>query len=417
LDIPRPEFRQRKRIRRALMGSCAALLIVAAAFGVFGLESAVPAVPRSSVWVDTVRQGEMLRQVRGSGTLVPREVRWIAAQTAGRIERIIVRPGGTVEPDTVLIEMSNADLMQQSEEARLALEGARADSIDTEFRLKGQQLDQQSTLGAVRAEYEGAQLQAEAEKQLVDEGIVPVIQYKRSLIRAEELELRMGIEQQRLDQFSALMDARIAAQRARVAQARSAYERRIGEIHSLQVKAGIAGVLQEVNVEEGQRIELGTNVARVARPDELRAELRVPETQARDVLIGQAVEVDTRNGIIQGRVVRIDPAVQAGTVLVDVELFGPMPRGARPDLSVDGAIEIERLPNAVFTGRPGYGQANSTISMFKLMDSDRYAMRVSVEIGRSSVNAVEIVKGLVPGEQVILSDISPWDDYDRIRLD
>ena len=417
MDIPRPEFRQRKRIRRALMGSCAALLIVAAAFGVFGLEPAVPTVPRSSVWVDTVRQGEMLRQVRGSGTLVPREVRWIAAQTAGRIERIIVRPGGTVEPDTVLIEMSNADLMQQSEEARLVLEAARADLIDTELRLKGQQLDQQSTLGAVRAEYEGAQLQAEAEKQLVDEGIVPVIQYKRSLIRAEELKLRKGIEQQRLDQFSALMDARFAAQRARVEQARSAYERRIGEIHSLHIKAGIAGVLQEVNVEEGQRIELGTNVARVARPDELQAELRVPETQARDVLIGQAVEVDTRNGIIQGRVVRIDPAVQAGTVQVDVELFGPMPRGARPDLSVDGAIEIERLPDAVFTGRPGYGQANSTISMFKLMDSGRYAMRVPVEIGRSSVNAVEIVKGLVPGEQVILSDISPWDDYDRIRLD
>jgi HlyD family secretion protein len=227
----------------------------------------------------------------------------------------------------------------------------------------------------------------------------------------------MDIEQERLGQFSASMDAQLAAQRARVDQARSAYERRIDDVHSLHVRAGLAGVLQEVNVEEGQRIERGTNIARVARPDELQAELRVPETQARDVQVDQAVKVDTRNGIIKGRVVRIDPAVQAGTVQVDVELAGPIPRGARPDLSVDGTIEIERLPHTVFTGRPAYGQASSTISMFKLTDNGRSAMRVPVEIGRSSVNAVEIVKGLVPGDEVILSDISAWDDYDRIRLD
>jgi len=417
VDIPRPEFRQRRRLRRAAVASVAAALIGIAVIAISRLEPAVPTVSRDSVWVDTVREGEMLRQVRGNGTLVPREVRWITAQTAGRVERIVVRPGAAVEPDTVLIEMSNADLSQQTEDARLAFEAAQADMTDTELRLKSEQLDQRAALGVARAEYQGAELQAEAEKQLVDEGIVPAIQYKRSLIRAEQLKLRLDLSQERLDQFSASMDAQLLAQRARVDQARSAYERRIADVHSLHVKAGVAGVLQEMNVEEGQRIELGTNIARVARSDELLAELRVPETQARDVQIDQAVEVDTRNGIVEGRVVRVDPAVQAGTVRVAVELTGLMPRGARPDLSVDGTIEIERLSHTVFTGRPAYGQANSTISMFKLTDGGRSAMRVPVELGRSSVNAVEIVKGLVPGDEVILSDVSAWDDYDRIRLD
>jgi HlyD family secretion protein len=416
VDIPRPEFKQRKRVRQAVMSGGAAVFIVAAAIDVSRLEPAAPTVARSSVWVDTVREGEMLRQVRGPGKLVPREVRWIAAQTAGRIERITVRPGAVVEPDTVLVEMSNPDLAQQAEEARLAFEAARADLTDTELRLKGEQLDQQSALGVARAEYEGARLQAEAEKQLADEGIVPAIQYKRSLLKVEQLKLRRDIEQERLAQFSASIDAQLAAQRARVDQADSAYERRIDDVDSLHVKAGFAGVMQEVNVEEGQQVELGTNIARVARPDELQAELRIPETQARDVQIDQAVEVDTRNGIIKGRVVRIDPAVQAGTVQVDVALAGSMPRGARPDLSVDGTIEIERLQHTVFTGRPAYGQANSTISMFKLTDDGRSAVRVPVELGRSSVNAVEIVKGLAPGDEVVLSDTSAWDHYDRIRL-
>lgn len=417
MDIPRPELKQKKRLRRILYGTVGVVLAIALTLGIGRLEPAAPSVPRASVWVDSVREGEMLRQVRGPGKLVPREIRWIPAQTAGRVERVIVRPGAVVEPDTVLVEMSNTELLQQTEEARFALEAAEADLADTELRLRTQQLDQRAALGVARAEYEGARLQAEAEGQLAEEGIVPLIQYQRSELLAEQLRLRMEIEQERLGQFSATMDAQLAAQRARVDQTRNAYERRLEQVRSLQVKSGLAGVLQEVQVEEGQRLELGANIARVARPDELQAELRIPETQARDVLLGQAVDVDTRNGIIKGFVTRIDPAVQAGTVQVDVELKGPLPRGARPDLSVDGTIEIERVPHAVFTGRPVYGQADTTVGLFKLVDNGEFAVRVPVQLGRTSVNAVEILQGLELGDEVILSDTSSWDDYDRIRLD
>jgi HlyD family secretion protein len=416
MDIPRPEAKRKKRIRQAVIGGVIAVVLVAVTIALSRLEPAAPSVARASVWVDSVREGEMLRQVRGPGTLVPREIRWIAAQTDGRVERVVVRAGAAVEPDTVLVEMSNPDLMQQTEEARFALEAAEAELTETELQLKGQQLDQRAALGGARADYEGARLLAEAEKELVDEGIVPAIQYRRSELLAEQQKLRLEIEEERLQQFSASMDAQVASARARVDQARNVYQRRVEQVESLQVRAGLAGVLQEVLVESGQRVTLGANIARVARPDDLQAELRIPETQARDVQLGQRVAVDTRNGIVEGQVARIDPAVQAGTVLVDVELTGQLPRGARPDLSVDGTIEIERLSQAVFTGRPAYGQPNTTISLFKVIDGGRYAVRVPVELGRTSVNAVEIVQGLAPGDEIILSDTSAWDDYDRIRL-
>jgi HlyD family secretion protein len=416
MDIPRPEFRDKKRKRRIAYGTGAAAIVVLLTVGLARLEPAAPSVARASVWIDTVREGEMLRQVRGPGRLVPREIRWVPAQTAGRVERVIVRPGALVEPHTVLVEMSNTDLLQQTEERRFALEAAEADYADVELRLKVQQLDQRAAVGVAHAEYEGARLQAEAEEQMADEGIVPAIQYQTSELRAEQLRLRLEIEKERLNQFSATIEAQLTAQRARVDQARNAYERLVEQVESLEVRAGLAGVLQEVQVEEGQRVELGANIARVARPDELQAELRIPETQARDVQLGQHVDVDTRNGVVAGRVLRIDPAVQGGTVQVDVELKGPLPRGARPDLSVDGTIEIERLENAVFTGRPAYGQADSTISLFKLVEDGDFAVRVPVQIGRTSVNAVEIVQGLASGDEVILSDTSSWDTYDRIRL-
>jgi HlyD family secretion protein len=416
MDIPRPERKRRKRIRQAAIGGGAVLLAAALTVGLTRLEPAAPAVARASVWVDAVREGEMLRQVRGTGTLVPREIRWIAAQTDGRVERVVVRAGAEVAPDTVLVEMSNPELMQQTEEARYEVEAVKAELTEIELRLRGEQLDQRAALAVARSEYEGARLQAEAEKALTDEGIVPAIQYRRSALLAEQLEIRMDIEQERLDQFSDSMNAQVAAQRARFEQARNAYQRRVDQVESLQVRAGLAGVLQEVMVEEGQRVTLGANIARVARPDDLQAELRIPETQARDVQLGQSVQVDTRNGIVEGRVTRIDPAVQGGTVQVDVELMGKLPRGARPDLSVDGTIEIERLPRVLFTGRPAYGQPDTTVGLFKLVEGGRYAVRVPVEIGRTSVNAVEIVQGLAPGDEVILSDTSAWDEYDRIHL-
>lgn len=384
--------------------------------GLAQLEPAAPTVARASVWVDTVREGEMLRQVRGPGVLAPREIRWIAAQTDGRVERIVVRPGAVVEPDTVVMEMSNPDLVQQTEEARYAVEAAEAEFTETELRLNSEQLDQRAEVAAARAEYESARLQAEAEKELSAKGIVAVVQYRRSELLAEQRRIRLEIEEERLQQFSASMKAQTASQRARLEQERNTYQRRLAQVDSLNVRAGIAGVLQQVPVEEGQRVTLGANIARVARPDDLQAELRIAETQARDVQIGQHVDVDTRNGIVEGRVIRIDPAVQAGTVQVDVELVGELPRGARPDLSVDGTIEIERLDNVVYTGRPAYGQSHSTVSLYKLTNEGRDAIRVPVQLGRSSVNSIEIVQGLVPGEQVILSDTSAWDDHERIRL-
>jgi HlyD family secretion protein len=416
MDIARPELKRRKQKRRILVGAAIVVTVLLVTVVLARLEPAAPTVARASVWVDTVREGEMLRQVRGPGVLAPREIRWIAAQTDGRVERIVVRPGAVVEPDTVVMEMSNPDLVQQTEEARYAVEAAEAEFTETKLRLSSEQLDQRADVAAARAEYESARLQAEAEKELSAKGIVAVVQYRRSELLAEQRRVRLEIEEERLQQFSASMDAQTASQRARLEQERNTYQRRLDQVDSLHVRAGIAGVLQQVPVEEGQRVTLGANIARVARPDDLQAELRIAETQARDVQIGQHVDIDTRNGIVEGRVIRIDPAVQAGTVQVDVELVGELPRGARPDLSVDGTIEIERLDHVVYTGRPAYGQPHSTVSLYKLTNDGRDAIRVPVQLGRSSVNSIEIVQGLVPGEQVILSDTSAWDDHERIRL-
>lgn len=417
IDIPRPEFRQQKLRRQLAYGGGALAIVGAAAFYVSGLEPAAPTVPRASVWIESVQEGEMLRQVRGPGRLVPREIRWIPAEASGRVERIVIRPGAAVEEDTVLVELSSSELIEQTEEARLALVGAEANLADTELRLRGQELDQRAAVGVARAEYEGARLQTEAERELAEDGIVPAIQFRRSELAAEQLQIRLEIEQERLNQLSASMEAQLAAERARAEQAKNTYDRRLQQIEWLQVRAGFAGVLQSIEVETGQRVEQGSNVARVARPDELQAELRIPETQARDVRLGQHVDVDTRNGIVKGVVSRIDPAVQEGTVQVDVELHGELPLGARPDLSVDGTIEIERIEHALFTGRPAYGQADSTIKLFKLVEDGAFAVGIPVKIGRTSVNAVEILEGLALGDEVILSDTSSWDDYERIRLD
>ena len=414
MDIPRPELKRKKRMRQAGFAAVGVLVIGVATLGVMRLEPAAPSVARGSVWVDSVRQGEMLREVRGPGTLVPRTIRWIGAQTEGRVERVVVRPGAIVAADDVLVEMSNPELVQETEEARYAVVQADAELAELKLTLENKQLDQRAALASAQAEYEGQRLQAEAEKQLGN--IVAQIQYQRSELLAGELKVKRDIEQERLDQFAASMQAQLAVRKARVEQARNAYERKRVRVESLMVRAGIAGVVQEVLVEEGQRVMIGANIARVAPPNDLRAELRVPETQARDVLPDQLVHVDTRNGIVDGRVTRIDPAVQSGTVQVDVDFTGPLPRGARPDLSVDGTIEIERLPNVLYTGRPAYGQPNTTISLFKLVDGGSYAIRVPVEIGHTSVNAVEILRGLAVGDQVVLSDTSAWDDHDRIRL-
>jgi HlyD family secretion protein len=417
MDIPRPELKQRRRVRSLAISATLMLLAAGVAVAITRLEKSAPTVPRASVWVDTVREGEMKREVRGPGVLVPKDIRWITAQAAGRIERVVVRPGTPVEADTLLIEMSNPDLVQQVDEARFALQAAQAQFTEMELELSSQRLDRRAAVAVAHSSNQGAQLQAEAEKTLAEEGIVPAVQYKRSELLAEQLRIQFEIEEERLQQFSASMDAKLASERARVDLASNAYARRTAQADSLQVRAGMAGVLQQVLVEEGQQVDMGANMVRIARPDDLRAELRIPETQVPDVQLGQVVHVDTRNGVVAGKVVRIDPAVQAGTVLVDVEFTEALPKGARPDLSVDGTIEIEQLPKVTYTGRPAYGQPNTTASLFKLVKDGREAVRVPVQLGRASVNAVEIVQGLAPGDQVILSDTSAWNDYERIRLD
>ncbi len=416
MDIARPELKQRKRIKRiAWIGPA----IIAAAFAVIALarlEPAAPAVDRATVWTDTVKRGEMLRQVRGPGVLAPREIRWIAATTEARVDRVLVKPGAAVEADTVLVEMSNPTLAQQVLEARSEVVAAEADFAALRVRLQGQVLDQRSTLAQIRAESESARLQVEAEAQLLEKNILPRIQYQRSVLTANQLEERLAIEQERVEQFQDSVDAQLRAARARIEQLETMADYRESQLAALDVTAGIEGVLQELTVEAGQRLAPGENIARVARPDSLMAELRIPETQAKDVQLGQAVEVDTRNGIVAGEVIRIDPRVANGTVQVDVDLTGELPPGARPDLSVDGTILIERLDDVLYVGRPAYGQPESTVRLFRVDPADGSAVRVPVELGRSSVNVIEIRQGLNLGDRIILSDTSAWDDHDRIRL-
>jgi HlyD family secretion protein len=413
MDIPRPENKKRKRIRQLAIGSGTVVALAAVTIALSQLEPAAPSVDGDTLYTGRVDRGEILIQVRGPGTLVPRELLWIAAQSAGRVERVIVRPGAVVEPDTVLAVLSNPDLMRQAEEARYGLEAAKAEFAEFELTLRSRQLDQEAAVAQARAQYEAQRLQAEAERVA---GVVAELTVRRSELTAESLKAAYDVEVERLSQLGATVEAQIAAQRARLAQTQNAYERMQDQVEALQVRAGLAGEVQEVMIEGGQQVQPGANIARVARPDDLIAELRVPETQARNVLVGQLVAVDTRNGIAEGKVSRVDPAVREGTVQVDVDITGKLPLGARPDQSVDGTIEIERLPDVIYTGRPAYGQPNSTITLFKLVDAGEYAVRVPVKLGKTSVNQVEILEGLTPGDQVILSDTSAWDDVDRIRL-
>jgi HlyD family secretion protein len=396
----------------------AVLAIALITLGLSRLQPAAPTVERQTVWIDTVLRGEMRRQVRGSGTLVPIDsaVRFISAQVEGRIERVPNLPGVSVTPDTVLIEMSNPEVQQNAAEAFAQLHAAQADADNLKAQLATQLLNQQSVVSTALSNCAQADLQDEANKKLAADGLIPAITFKLSLLKAEELHKTVTIEQDKYKQAEASVAAQNAAQRSRVENLAAVYELRKHQVDSLTVRAGLAGVLQEVPVQVGQRVTAGTTLARVARPDQLKAQLRIPETQAKDVRIGQKASVDTRNGLAAGTVSRVAPSVQDGTVLVDVALQGPLPQGARTDLSVDGTIEIELLENVLFVGRPAYGQAQSKVEMFKLSKDGKEATRVPVMLGRSSVNTIEIVSGLKPGDQVILSDTSAQDGFDRIRL-
>ncbi len=357
----------------------------------------------------------MLRQVRGSGTLVPEEIRWIPATTSGRVEDIVLRPGAQVKPDTVILVLSNPDLQQSVKEGQLAYQSAQANFQNRKAELQSQLLSQQSDVAGIQAQYNSAALTLEANETLAKEGLIGKIQLKQSQSATEELKNRLTIAQQRLKMTSDGISSQLAPQEAAVDQSRAAYDLRLRQLDDLKVKAGMTGVLQLVPVERGQQVGPGTNLARVADPTNLKAELRIAETQTKDIRIGQTAEVDTRNGIVKGHVARIDPASSGGTVGVDVILDGALPSGARPDLSVDGTIQLERLADVVYVGRPAFGQENSTVSLFKV-NADGEATRTNVKLGRSSVNQIEIVEGLQPGDQVILSDMSAQDAFDRIRI-
>jgi HlyD family secretion protein len=416
MDIARPSRAREKKIRRILLGSAGLVAALLITLGLSRLKPAAPSVERATLLIDNVKRGPMLREVRGLGTLVPEEIRWIPAATEGRVERIVVQPGSRVKADTVILELSNPEVEMQALDAQSQLRGAEAQLAELKVRLESARLDQQATVARVQSEAHQARLQADADDQLADQGLVADIQRKKSRAAAEELVKREAIESQRLDISSDSTRAQLAVQEATVDQRRAEARLRRNQFQALHVRAGLDGILQQVPVEVGQRVTPGTNLARVAQPEKLKAVVKVAETQARDVQLGQKASVDTRNGVIAAHVSRVDPAVQNGTVTVDLALDGELPKGARPDLSVDGTIEIERLQDVLFVGRPAQAQPDALVTLFRLDETGREASRVKVKLGHSSVSTIEVRDGLKVGDQVVLSDMSAWDAYDRVRL-
>ncbi|MEZ5285239.1 MAG: HlyD family efflux transporter periplasmic adaptor subunit [Vicinamibacterales bacterium] len=418
MDIQRPASVARKKKVRQVALAVAGLIAVGLVSVVLArLKPAAPTVERATVWVDTVKRGAMLRQVRGLGTLVPVDEarRWIPAATQGRVERIVLRPGAEVTPDTVVLELSDPTAQQLLSDAEQQLKAAEADLASLDAQLQTERLNQRSIAATVEADFEQARLEKEVNEDLAKDGLVSSLVLKQSTVRADSLSTRNRLEQERVKVAEENIRAQLKAQQARIDQLRALHRLRADQVEQLRVRAGMTGVLEQVPVEVGQQVAPGTNLARVADPSRLKAELRIAETQARDLAIGQVAQVDTRNGIIPGKVIRIDPAAQNGTVTVDVQLEGDLPRGARPDLSVDGTVELERLDNVLYVGRPAFGQEQSTVGLFKL-DETGEASRTQVQLGRSSVNTIEVVGGLAEGDQVVLSDMSAWDQFDRVRL-
>lgn len=412
MDIARPHRPRRRRL--LLVALLAPALAVSLTLALRQLRAAPPTVARTTVWIDTVREGPLLLEVQGQGTLVSEEVRWITATTPGRVERIALRPGAAVGPDAVLLELSNPDLQLQALEAERQVTGAEAELVNLRATLENQRLAQESLIASLGSDTGDARRRATADQDLFDKGFLSDLEMRQSRDRAEERAVRLSFEQRRLQVLAQGTAAQAQAQRAQVERLRDIAAFRRRQVAALQVQAGVAGVLQELPLQVGQWVTPGTLMAKVARPDRLKAEIRVPETLAKDVQIGQEARIDTHNGVVAGKVARVDPAVQGGTVRVDVAMAGPLPQGARPDLSVDGTIELMRLPRVLYTGRPALGQAGATVGLFRLTGDT--AVRVPVRLGRSSVRAIEIASGLRAGDQVILSDMSPWDGVDRIRL-
>lgn len=419
MDIARPEFKRLKRRKQILWSFVLLLVGVAVTVGVARLKPAAPSVDRSTIWTDTVKRGSMLRQVRGLGSLVPshEDVQLIPAETEATVLRILKLPGSQVSADTVLVEMSNPQLTQEAVDAELQWKAAQAEYQSLRVKLESDLMNQRAGAATVGAEYSEAQRQAQTDKALYDLGVISGLQAKASEDKAQEMVTRNKIEDQRLDINEKAIVSQMAVQQAKVDEMRALADLKKKQLEKLNVRAGVAGVLVDLPLQVGQHVMPGTELAKIVQPNHLMAELKIPETQARDVQIGEPASIDTHNGIIAGNVTRVDPAVVNGTVTVDVTLTGELPKGARPDLSVDGTIDLEKLENVLYVGRPAFGQENSTISMFKLDPSGSGANRVQVKTGRASVNLIQIDSGLKEGDTVILSDMSRWDNTDRVRLE
>lgn len=416
MDIPRPNVARRRWIVRGALLALVTVTIVAVTLGLSRLEPAAPRVERSAIWLDTVKRGAMLREVRGTGSLVPEVTWWIPAVTDGRVERILVLPGAPVQADTVLLELSNAELELAAVSAEWQLKSAEADLAALRVSLQNELLTLRASAARLEADHREALLQRDVDEELYGDGLISERNVNLARVRVEELARLCEIEHGRLETWDASQTARLAAQEAKIEQARALHALKAAQVDALRVRAGTQGVLEQMPVEVAQRVAAGTVLAKVTDVRSLKAVVRIPETQARDVQPGQRAAIDTRNGIVPGRVVRIDPAAQEGTVAVDVALDGELPRGARPDLTIVGTIEIERLEDVLFVGRPVHGQANSMISLFKLRTDGMTADRVPVELGSCSVDTVEVRRGLERGDQVVLSDMSRWDEFDRVRL-
>jgi HlyD family secretion protein len=415
VDIARaPANRGRQRL---IYGGIAIVALVAMTLGLRGLKPAAPRVDRASVWIDSVQKGPLVIEVRGPGTLVPERIRYISAVTAGRVERRLAEPGQEVHPETVLLELSNPDVQLEALESERQLTVAQADYVNLKTNLETQRLNQEAAVAAAKAAYQDAKRNADASKGLATKELISAMEADRALDRVEEMETRFQVEEKRLAVMVGAADSQLALQKEQVGRLVAVTNFQRGRVRSMKVLAGADGILQELPLEVGQWAQSGATLARLVEPGKLKAVLRIPETQAKDVAIGQPAAIDTRNGIAKGKVRRIDPAVQNGTVTVDVSLEGELPRGARPDLSVDGTIQVERLENVLHVGRPAYGQSNSAVGLFKLTADGTEATRINVRLGRTSVNTVEIAGGHEPGDKVIISDMSRWDGHDRVRVD
>ncbi len=418
MDLKRdPKILRRKRIRRGIFAGVGILALAVISVAVSRLKPAAPLVPAGVPWIEAVKRGEMMRNVHGSGTLVPEDIRWITATTAGRVEKLVLRPGATVRPESVILELNNPDLQQSARNAELSWKSALAQLDNKRASLRASRLTQENAVKDAESQYNLAREDLDANKQLADQGLVSQLTVKQKQSVVDTARNRLDLAREQLRIAAENETSQMAPEQAAVNQAKAGYDNLQRQVEDLKVKAGMAGVLQIVPVELGQQVTAGTNVARVADPSKLKAVIRISETQTSDLAIGQVAEVDTRNGTpLGGHVVRIDPSSQGGTVGVDVTLDDPLHSGDRPDLSVDGTIELEKLPDVIKMSRPAFGQENSSITIFKLTPDGTEAVRTPVKLGKAAVTEIQVLEGLKPGDQVILSDMSQYDAYDRVRI-